>query len=75
KENCLNPEEVAESCPVGAIDLDMGVEEKTIKAGAVVVATGFDMFEPAGMYGYREHVDVITQLHLARLLDMSGPTR
>ena len=74
KESCENPEEVAESCPVGAIDLEMGVEEKTLSVGTVILATGFDMYEPTGMYGYGEHSDVLTQLHLARLLDMSGPT-
>jgi coenzyme F420-reducing hydrogenase delta subunit/Pyruvate/2-oxoacid:ferredoxin oxidoreductase delta subunit len=26
------------------------------------------------MFGYSEYLDVLTQLHLARLLDMSGPT-
>ena len=73
-EHCENPEELAEACPVGAIDLEMRPREETLKAGAVIVATGFEMFDPKGMYGYGEHPDVLTQLHLARLLDMSGPT-
>ena len=74
KENCKNAEALAKACPVGAIDLGMKPETSTIKAGTVIVATGFDMFNPENMYGYGEHDDVITQLHLARLLDMSGPT-
>jgi heterodisulfide reductase subunit A len=73
-EHCENPEELAEACPVGAINLEMQSEEKIIKVGTVIVATGFEMFDPKGMYGYGEHPDVLTQLHLARLLDMSGPT-
>ncbi|MFH2112383.1 MAG: hydrogenase iron-sulfur subunit [Candidatus Bathyarchaeota archaeon] len=73
-EHCENPEELAEACPVGAIDLEMQPEEKTLKAGTVIVATGFEMFDPKGMYGYGEYPDVLTQLHLARLLDMSGPS-
>ena len=73
-EHCMNPEELAEACPVGAIDLKMRPREETLKVGAIVVATGFEMFDPKGMYGYGEHPDVVTQLHLARLLDMSGPT-
>ena len=72
--NCKNAEALVGSCPVGAINLDMKTETNIIKAGIVIVATGFDMFDPDGMYGYGEHEDVITQLHLARLLDMSGPT-
>jgi heterodisulfide reductase subunit A len=73
-EHCENPEELAEACPVGAVDLEMRPHEETLKVGTVIVATGFEMFDPKGMYGYGEHQDVITQLHLARLLDLSGPT-
>ncbi|OGD47029.1 hypothetical protein A3K69_01740, partial [Candidatus Bathyarchaeota archaeon RBG_16_57_9] len=73
-EHCGNPEELVEACPVGAIDLGMRPREETLKVGTVIVATGFEMFDPKGMYGYGEHPDVLTQLHLARLLDMSGPT-
>lgn len=73
-EHCENPEELAEACPVGAIELDMQPETKTIKAGAVVVATGFELFDPTGMHGYGKFKDVITQLELARLTDLSGPT-
>ena len=73
-EHCGNPEELADACPVGAIDLAMRPREETLKVGAVIVATGFEMFDPKGMYGYGEHQDVVTQLHLARLLDLSGPT-
>ena len=73
-ENCKNAEVLAKSCPVGAIDLGMKTETSTIKAGTVIVATGFDLFNPDNMYGYGEHSGVITQLQLARLLDMSGPT-
>ena len=75
RENCSNPEELAKICPVGAIDLTMKPTEETLKVGAVIVATGFDLFEPTGMHGYGEYPDVVTQLHLARLLDMSGPTK
>jgi heterodisulfide reductase subunit A len=73
-ENCTNAEALAEACPVGAINLGMKPETSTIKAGTVIVATGFDMFEPENMYGYGEYDNIITQLQLARLLDMSGPT-
>jgi heterodisulfide reductase subunit A len=73
-EHCENPEELAEACPVGAVDREMRPHEETLKVGTVIVATGFEMYDPKGMYGYGEHQDVITQLHLARLLDLSGPT-
>jgi heterodisulfide reductase subunit A len=73
-ENCDNPDYLAEICPVDAIDLEMKPVKETLKIGTVIVATGFDMFDPTGMYMYGEHKDVLTQLELARLLDMSGPT-
>ena len=74
REHCKNADELVKMCPVGAIDLDMKTTKTTLNVGAVIVATGFDMFEPVGMFGYSEYLDVLTQLHLARLLDMSGPT-
>ncbi len=73
-EHCENPEELAKMCPVDAIDLEMKPDTETLKVGTVIVATGFDMYDPTGMYMYGENKDVITQLELARLLDMSGPT-
>jgi heterodisulfide reductase subunit A len=74
-EHCKNPEELVNVCPVDAIDLKMKQVKETLKIGTVLVATGFDLFDPTGMYMYGESNDVITQLQLARLLDMSGPTR
>jgi heterodisulfide reductase subunit A2 len=74
-ENCENAQELANLCPVGAIELNMEKVTETLKVGAVIVATGFEMFDPTGMYKYGENKDVITQLELARLLDMSGPTK
>ena len=47
----------------------------TVDVGAVVVATGFETFDPKGMYAYGENPNVITQLQLARMLDQSGPTK
>ena len=41
-----------------------GEEEKELKVGTIVVATGADYFEPVGMYGYGEHSNIVTQLQL-----------
>lgn len=73
-EHCENAEDLVKACPVGAIELDMKPNEETLKVGTVIVATGFDMYDPTGTYMYGENKDVVTQLELARLLDMSGPT-
>jgi heterodisulfide reductase subunit A len=71
---CTKCGKCIEACPVNAIDLEEKPREVTINIGAIVVATGFDSFDPEGMYGYGTYEDVITQMKLARMLDMSGPT-
>jgi len=45
-----------------------GSETANLDIGTIVVATGATVFEPVGMYGYKEHENVITQLQLERLL-------
>ncbi len=49
--------------------------EKTLEVGAVVLATGFEDFDPTGIpkWGYGLP-NVITQYQLARLIDPLGPT-
>ena len=48
----------------------------TERYGAIVVATGFDLFNESvyGEYGYGRYKDVITGLHFERLVNASGPT-
>ncbi len=63
-------------CPAGAVDYEQKEELVTKKFGAIVVATGFTQFDPKvyGEYGGGQFKDVITGLHLERMLDTSGPT-
>lgn len=64
-------------CPVGAIDYAEEDREWQERVGAVVVATGFDLFEWAeayGEYGYGRYPDVITGLQFERLANAAGPT-
>ena len=64
-------------CPTGAINFDMQDETIQEEVGAVVVATGFDTFDPSvyGEYGAGRHPDVITSIQYERMLSASGPTR
>ncbi len=49
--------------------------EREAEVGAIVMATGFDHYEPAeGEYGYGQSPRVVTLPQLHRLLDPSGPT-
>jgi len=63
-------------CPTKAIDLSQQIEAKEIKCGAIIVATGMEMFEPLPLkeYGYGRYANVINQVELARMLDPDGPT-
>ncbi len=54
------------------IDLDQQDEIITIKAGAYVLSTGFDPYEPQqGEFGYKEIDNVITLQQLKRLVELS----
>ncbi len=81
----LNREECLESCtkcalvcPVDAIDLDQQESTRTLTAGGFIVATGFQEYDPRLVseynYGQEGYDNVITQLELARFLDITGPT-
>ena len=57
------------------IDLAAEVVETHVEAGAVVVATGFDHYEPReGEYGYGRSQRVVTLPQVHRMLDPEGPT-
>ena len=63
-------------CPTQAIDFEQESQTIDIKAGAIIVATGFDEYNPVAKseYGYGRYGNVITQFQLARLFDIDGPT-
>ena len=72
---CTRCGKCVEACPVNAVNLNEQVREMTLNIGAIIAATGFEPYNPMGLYGYGENQNVITQLQLARMLDQSGPTR
>ena len=72
--SCRRCEEV---CPEKAIHFeeeDRRIEERV---GAIVVATGYDLYpkEKLGEYGYGEIPDVIDGLTFERMLSPNGPTK
>jgi heterodisulfide reductase subunit A2 len=66
----------AKVCPTEAIVYDQQDEVVTEQVGAVIAATGYDLFDIAkyGEYGGGRLPDVITGLQYERLLSASGPT-
>jgi len=66
----------ADVCKVKAIDYDQKPQIIEEEVGAIVVATGYDLYEKEQMaeYGYGTYADVIDGLQFERLLSASGPT-
>ncbi len=69
--NCLNV------CDRNAINFDDPGEEIRLDVGAVIVATGFDVYNASAIpsYGYGLYHNVLTNMELERLLNATGPTR
>ncbi|MFH1866081.1 MAG: CoB--CoM heterodisulfide reductase iron-sulfur subunit A family protein, partial [Candidatus Eisenbacteria bacterium] len=66
----------AKVCPLDCIDYEQQDEIVEEEVGAIVVATGYDLYpiENMGEYGGGKYPDVITSLQFERMLSASGPT-
>jgi heterodisulfide reductase subunit A len=64
------------ACQRGAIRHDDRTEKVDLNVGAIIVATGFDVFDPHRKpeFGYGHYPEVITTLEFERLASASGPT-
>ena len=74
---CCECMECVKVCEPGAIDHEMEDELIEEEVGAIVVATGYELFpweEAYGEYGYGKYEDVIDGLQFERLLSSTGPT-
>ncbi len=62
-------------CPTGAVNFDDQPKELTIHAGAVLIAPGCSVFDPASYdaYGYKKTPNVVTSLEFERILSATGP--
>ena len=63
-------------CPTGAIDFQQQDEIVEERFGAIILATGFGLFDYSvyGEYGYGRYKNVITGLHFERMVNSAGPT-
>ena len=63
-------------CPTGAINYEDTDREVKVKVGAIIVATGFQLWDHSayGEYGAGKLADVIDGFQFERLLSASGPT-
>jgi len=63
-------------CPSKAIDLEDKGKTIDLIVGAILMATGYELYDARKLenYGYDVYKDVITMLDLERLISASGPT-
>ncbi|RLC72044.1 MAG: disulfide reductase [Chloroflexi bacterium] len=63
-------------CEAGAINFDQEDEVVEVEVGAIILATGYDVFDPTPItqYGYGKYGNVYTALEFERLCNSAGPT-
>jgi len=74
---CSDCGECAKYCQPKAVVYEMKEEIIELRVGAIVVATGFDPFNPKNKpeFGYGVYPNVLQGLELERLCSASGPTK
>lgn len=76
-QHCIRCFKCVEACGDRmAIDFSMPDEVVELNVGAIIVATGFDMYDPSVLhnYGYGIADNILTGLEYERILNASGPT-
>ena len=76
-DNCKKCGKCQDICRMNAIDLSMEGEIIPMTVGSIVIATGhktFDM-DKRPEYSYKGHEDIVTQMELARIMGVNGPTK
>jgi heterodisulfide reductase subunit A len=66
-----------ETCPTKAIEFDVKPKEQELNVGAIIVATGFDVFDARekGSLGYGRYPNVLTGLDLEKIFAHEGYLR
>ncbi len=72
--NCILCGACEKACPADAIDFTMEDQEYSLKIKSVIIATGFELFEPRKKkeYNYDKYKNVIHSMEMERFL---APTR
>ncbi len=75
-ENCIQCMTCVNSCKAEAIDFSIPDETLEINAGAIILATGYQLLDPSEVkeYGYGRYPNVVSALEYERMVSASGPT-
>ncbi|MEM3578655.1 MAG: hydrogenase iron-sulfur subunit [Candidatus Bathyarchaeia archaeon] len=77
RDYCIECYKCVDACGARqAINFDQKPEEIELEVGAIIVATGYDIYLPYDnqLYGYGKYTNVITSLEFERLILAAGPT-
>ncbi len=74
--NCIQCGNCQEACKMDAIDFSMETEVLPINVGSVIIATGHKGYDLSKRpeYGHDRFQDVVSQMELARIMGVNGPT-
>ncbi len=77
KGTCTECRQCANVCGPNAINYEMQPEYVEEDVGAIIVATGYDLYDKGKLVEYecKEDRDIITGLQFERMLSASGPTQ
>ena len=74
-EKCIECKLCLKECPLDAIDLEVETEKIKVKAGSVVIATGFKVFDISRIEEYNtDHPDIITAKEFEEMLSARSNT-
>ena len=77
KEACSECLKCEDACATDAINHEEEETFEELDVGAIIVATGYELYDLSslGRYRYKKHPNVITSLQMERILDIMGPTK
>ena len=77
KDYCIECHLCDTACERGAIQHEQEPEEVELEVGTIIVATGYDPYDPSEKkeWSYEDSENVITGLELERYINASGPTQ
>jgi heterodisulfide reductase subunit A len=75
RENCIECKLCTKMCRAGAVNFEQQPRDIELKVGSIIVATGFDQYDPSEIveYGYKKSKNVLTALEFERWICASGP--